>query len=215
MTKPKNDISISDKIMSPKELGITSEGSALSSNIDKLFNGYVKLLTSGGTMAVRGGKYLGNRYISSTGTKCVTKNGKKKDRSVFFDTIPCNKKEKGLMAGVISGISNINSSGLMKAIKTSGKTQCTKVSVNTVDENNLSKIEDAYISNDEIKKITPCSLVKIHDSSRENFNTFDEFVKYNVSGSIKRKKASDIIETLFISSFGLIMIYYIFKISKR
>lgn len=205
---------ISNKILSPKEMGITSKGDALSSNIDKIFNGYVKLLTGGGTMAIRGSKYLGSRYLKYTGTKCISSDGKERKRSILIDTIPCNKKEKGLIAGIFTGIKNIKPDGLMKAMKTKGKPKCKKVTVNTVDENNNNKIKDAYIINDEIKNITPCALVKVENKSKENFDTLEEFINYNLNGSKKLKQQTDKIEMLYMTSFGAILIYLIYKLAK-
>jgi hypothetical protein len=210
MTESKSNVS--DKILSPKELGITSKGSALSSNIDKLFNGYIKLLTTGGTMAVRGGKYLGNRYLKKTGTKCISTDGKERNRSILIDTIPCNSKENGLIAGVFTGIKNLKSDGLMKAVKTKGKPKCSKVVINTVDNNNNNKIMEAYVVNDEITNITPCALVNVR-GQKENFYAFEEFINYNFMNSQKKENRSDRIETMFKTSFGVILIYLTYRLS--
>ena len=208
---------LSTKILSPKEMGITTDGKALSSNVKKLWNGYVKLLISGNTAALKGGKYLGNRIFKKTGTKCITGNKKIVERSILVDDIPCNKKKQGLVAGLFTSLDNIDTGGLITAFKTNGKPKCSRIGAYTVDKNNKEEIKYGYVIDSELSKISSCALV--NDGKEREFDTFESFVKSNGYGKsrlfrprFRSRFSDDPIERIYITTVGVIFVYFIYKL---
>jgi hypothetical protein len=140
-----NDYPYDKYINSPEKIGMSDEGSlkTLGKDITGLI-AYTQLLVEGGGPASATGGTLGNKYFLNAGSKCMDVDTKTDvDRYVFIDNVP---SFGGLIPGLIESTLKINPAGIMSAAFQSGKQDCKKITLQTIDGDNNKKNETHYVT---------------------------------------------------------------------
>lgn len=224
-------------IKTPQELGMgpTGDAKTLIYDINGLQN-YIDMLVSSNSNASKTNKPLGNKYFLYTGGKCYDTISKSdKDRYVYINNVPMtNNKEisgsfnntykdtKGLLPGVISNLNKINPFSLMDAFMIGEKPTCSKITLETIDVNNNSKLETQYIATVDISNMDACEFVNktnpiTNKKCVENFNVMNN---NNINSNLIIENEDPffpddpIIQFYFMSLAG-ICIYIMYKYMKK
>ena len=161
------------KIKNPTKLGMSPVGSIID-NIGGLIN-YAEVLITGDSIAtdhVEGNKIirtgpLGPKFFIKTGGTCTNEQGIDVSRSAYVSNVPDGKipfisnmldielsSFKGLIPGVLTNISNINPLKLLNIFNSSS--ECKKVTLETIDENDKREYKTRYLLTSDIADIDPC-----------------------------------------------------------
>ena len=174
-----NDYPYHKMIKDPDRLGIKTKGSALAKNIS-LLRSYVDVLISGDSKAAVGGKPLGNKYFLPTGIKCQSPEGEV-DRHIYINNVPDGRipliqtknqtsSIRGLVPGMVGGMTRINPLGLFNAL-VHDSSDCTKIRMETIDIDNIKRYERRYVLNSEINDTSACWFPSnINPINRERCN---------------------------------------------
>ena len=134
-----------DKIKSPGQMGMSSDGSigALTNDVAGLIS-YVELLAFGKSEASVSGGPLGNKYFLETSAKCYDGNDKEQTRYIYINNIPDGKfpilsedsgmqlemsEFEGLVPGVLEDVLRMNPMNLFQGFVTGSKPKCTEVTL--------------------------------------------------------------------------------------
>ena len=181
------DYSYYKQIKTPSEIGMSAHGSldAMGRDIKGLIS-YVKLLVQGGGKASKVNGPLGNKFFLQTGAECKDINtGKQVNRSLYINNIPDGSipfisyaldtkfnSFEGLIPGTFSNLGDINPLAIFKAFMTGTNPDCMKITMDTVDENNIHKKESKYVTISDIKGLDPCLFPdKKNPLTNKNCNT--------------------------------------------
>ncbi len=130
-------------IKTPSELGMSTDGDSIATNISALF-GYVDLLTLGKSTASKaGGGPLGNKYFLNSGATCkAADTGESVPRYIYFNNIPDGrisipgtgetlefKNQEGLIPGIFEDLSRLNPMNLFKSFTIGDNPSCYKVTL--------------------------------------------------------------------------------------
>ena len=140
-----NDYDYGKYINTPETVGMSDEGSldTLGNDISGLI-AYTQLLVEGGGRASATGDTLGNKYFLNAGSKCTDVDTKAEvDRHVYINNVPTYG---GLIPGLIESTFKINPAGIMHAAFQSGKQDCKKITLQTIDGNNNKNKETHYVT---------------------------------------------------------------------
>uniref|UniRef100_A0A6C0KTS5 Uncharacterized protein n=1 Tax=viral metagenome TaxID=1070528 RepID=A0A6C0KTS5_9ZZZZ len=160
-------------IKMPSQLGMNETGSIqqMAKNIDGLI-GYVELMASGGGSATTTGRPLGNKFFLQTGGKCVDIQTKQDaDRYIYINNVPdgdipfissgmgVNFKDlKGLIPGVLSDMNVLNPFAILSSFLSGSKPDCQAITMETIDNNNVSSNQTQFVSLADISIINACSF---------------------------------------------------------
>ena len=158
-------------VRAPEAIGMSGAGSlsALASNIAGLI-GYVEVLVAGGGRASVVNGPLGNRFFLKTGAKCRDKvTGNQVTRSLFVNNIPGGQLPfissgmgvnfsvfRGLVPGTLESLANVNPLAIFQAFMSGTNPECSAVTLPTVSANNVASTETGYLTDPDIRNITPC-----------------------------------------------------------
>ena len=160
-------------IKSPKELGMSSDGSlsALGNDIIGLVDYMETLIASGGAQRNPGGNLpLGDRFFFKTGAQCAdVKTGENATRYLFIDNIPNGDIPfisgalgtnfgafEGIIPGVMQSTANINPLQIFQAFMEGTDPSCAVVTLQTRDNQNNLSTESRHVTLTDIKNIEPC-----------------------------------------------------------
>jgi len=160
-------------INSPQQLGMSERGSMqqLGKNIMGLV-AYVQLLVEGGGDASRTGHPLGNKFFLQTGGKCVDVNSKQDaERFIYVDNVADGSiplisnaagvqfsEFRGLIPGVLSDANVLNPFAILGSFMAGSKPDCQEISMEVLDNNNVSNNETHHVALADIANIPPCSF---------------------------------------------------------
>jgi hypothetical protein len=224
-----NDYPYHQMIKDPNTLGIRKKGDKLEKNI-KLLRSYVDVLTTGNSKAAVGGKPLGNKYFLPTGIKCNTVDGEEVDRHIYINNVPdgvvpimgvnenydptsvppgnpfriINNNEtslKGLVPGMIGGMSRINPLGIFMAL-TGDTSTCQSVNLETIDIDNVKGYDRKYLAVSEIEGMSPCWF-----PDRKNPITNDRCIKIGFTNMDDDRTDISNVKKITIAYVSLITFY--------
>jgi hypothetical protein len=172
-------------IKNPEALGMSDKGTLAQMGKDiKGLISYTQLLVTGKGDASTTGQPLGNRYFQNTGGKCTDVTGAEQDRYIYIDNVPDGSipiissgmdvkfnEFRGLIPGVIASAGAINPLAIMGAFMAGSIPQCQKITLETINNDNVPGIASHYVATSDITGINSCLF-------RDNVNTT---VKTNVN----------------------------------
>ena len=223
-------------IKTPDQLGMSSAGDlmTLGDDIQGLI-AYTDLLISGKSDASIPGRPFGPKYFVKTPLQCGNENGDQVARYIYFNfvpdgTIPLLKDAmggkgfddlRGLIPGVISNVAQMDPAKILIALASnSPDNQCTKITMETIDKDNVVGVQSEYVSNVDI---TNMDSVWFKDGIKPSLSQSESFVGYNSndasSSLFKTKpkvlvdvKKNNIIQIMYYNTIGIIGIYIILKL---
>jgi hypothetical protein len=211
-----------NNIKTPSELGMSGNGSlsALGKDIDGLIN-YVELLVAGKSHASKTGGPLGNKFFLKTGGTCVASDtGDSQDRYIYIDNVPAGNipfissgmgvnfsEFRGLIPGVMSNLNAFNPYTILQSFMTGTTPSCQSITMEVINNENISSTESHYVSLVDIKNMDACSFSNGKNpvsgsSCKETF------------GNIKQKKMNEK-RMKIILSMTLISILLFILLRKR
>lgn len=227
-------------IRSPKELGISSNGSlsTLGNDITGLI-AYTDLLIDGQGKASKTGGPLGNKFFLSTNSQCLETTGNKPvDRYIYLSNIPNGNipllsstaggdftEFEGLIPGILSDLNNLSVPSPSEIFQTfeNGGIPCELVTMQVIDVNNNKSMQSEYVALTDLKGMDPC----LFPNSRNpvtNEGCTQLFTNLDINGKKKIKKNNKknynkmytipnniVVQTYFLV-FGLFIIYVLMKI---
>jgi hypothetical protein len=160
-------------INSPQQLGMSERGSMqqLGKNIMGLV-AYVELLVEGGGDASKTGRPLGNKFFLQTGGKCLDINSKQDaERFIYINNVADGSiplisdaagvqfsEFRGLIPGVLSDAGVLNPFAILGSFMAGSKPECQEISMEVLDNNNVSDTQTHHVALADISNITPCSF---------------------------------------------------------
>jgi hypothetical protein len=246
------DYDYSAKIKTPAQMGMSSRGTwgQLGDNINGLI-GYIDLMVAGncasGRCASTTRKPLGARFFVDTPLKCTDKNTREKvKRSIYINNVPDGSipflssmsnvyfdEFKGLLPGLMSNASQLNPMQLLLSFVSGSGSTCQEITMKTIDSNDRSGSETAYVLNKDIELMNPAwfDLPGHPKPGREQLKELEpeeeNFTLMNSSSSLKESKTlngstidyskmpDDILIKFYYSCLGLLCLYFLFKILMK
>ena len=160
-------------INSPQQLGMSEKGSLqqLGKNITGMIS-YVELLIVGGGSASKTGRPLGNKFFLQTGGKCVDINSKQDaERYVYVDNVADGSiplissaagvqfsEFRGLIPGIMSDANVLNPFAILGSFMAGSKPDCQEITMETIDNNNVTENKTYHVALADISNIAPCSF---------------------------------------------------------
>lgn len=223
------DYNYSQKIKSPDELGMSSHGSisTLTKNITGLI-AYVNVLAVGGCSPhtpcgqKTTNQPLGDSFFLKTGAKCKNiDNGELVHRSIYVNNRPDGSIPfitqalgglklttfEGLVPGVMSNLARIHPMQIFQSFMTGTTPDCKAITLNTVDNNNISSQETAFLTLDDIK------MVESFETLNENNDDTDDDIKNKIKNY--SKMPDDIYIKIYYSALGLFGLYILMRLFKK
>jgi len=154
------DYDYSKKILSPDQLGISSDGTvdAATRDVKGLFQYTDALVTGKGGSTT--GRPLGNKFFLQTGQKCKdVATGEEVTRSIYINNVPDGSvpfitsamdikfdEFEGLVPGTLSDLSALNPFAMMQSFLSGSIPDCQSVTLETIDANDNSSQTTAYLT---------------------------------------------------------------------
>lgn len=207
-------------IKSPSDMGMSTDGSKIATNIGGLI-AYTEVLVSGGGNASATGNPLGNKYFMQTGAQCKdTATGNKVTRSLYINNVPDGtiplisnmtgksfSEFKGLVPGILTDMEALNPLQIFQAFMLGSEPDCQQLTMEVIDTNNVSKTDTQFVATADIKNMNPCWF-KDGKNPMTNITCKEAFSKIESKG----KMPSDILVQLYYSSLGLLGLYLLMKL---
>lgn len=231
-----------EKISSPGELGMSGHGSlgALASDIAGIVD-YVQLLVSGSGRASKTGRPLGDRYFIKTGGQCKDyKTNKLVTRSMYIDNIPTANlpiisnmtgisfpEFRGMVPGILEDMYDINPVKMFRAFMEGNEPLCAEVKLPVIDENDKETMQTGYVPIVELQdlassgKISSSVVTKRMTNTKNEKETFMNMCDVMNGKENPFKKSKKIIKSLdslsnvYMMSFGLVMLYILYRVMKK
>ena len=212
-------------IKQPGEIGMTTEGSisALSKDIQGLIS-YVKILVEGGGDASVPRGPLGNKFFLRTAAKCVDAGTKQQvDRYIYVNNVPNGNipfisqglgtnfsQLKGLIPGAMGNLNVLNPYGLLQSFLSGSTPECQEITMQTINNNNVSSSETHYVTLTDIKNMDPCFFSNRTNpiSKKSCKETFT-----GVSESVRLPR--DPLAQFYFFSLACVSIYVLYKIMEK
>jgi hypothetical protein len=213
-------------IKQPGEIGMTTDGSisALSKDIEGLI-AYVQILVEGGGNASVPGGPLGNKFFLRTAAKCVDATTKQQvDRYIYVNNVPdgnipfisqglgTNFSElKGLIPGAMGNLNVLNPFGLLQSFLSGATPECSEITMETIDNNNVSSSETHYVTLTDIKNTDPCFFSNgINPISNKTCKE-----TFTIGSKVPMKLPKDLLAQIYFFSLSCISIYVLYKIMEK
>jgi hypothetical protein len=224
----------SNQIKMPSELGMSSKGNlgTLTKDISGITE-YVGALVSGKSKATKT-PFLGNKFFLKTGAQCKAKDTSEEvDRFVYINNVPLGNipfissgmngvnfsEFRGLIPGVMGKLNDFNPFTLMGAFMTGSTPECQKITLETIDNNNISSSETHYVTTVDIQNMDSC----IFPDRKNPLNgksckmAFTNPVKNNENYYYinNNNNRDNLYERFFFFLIGIVALYIIFKLSSK
>ena len=216
------------QIKNPSQMGMSSSGDAIVTNLQGLI-GYTELLVTGeGKASIPGGP-LGDKFFLKTGATCTDKDTKEKvARSLYFNNVPDGSIPfisqgmgmnfstfKGLIPGALSNMNQLNPMGIFSAFMQGTEPECQKITMPTRDVNNVSSSQTAFMTSGDIRSIPACWFSDNRNpltgsTCNEGFSTMNA-----AEAGEDKLPECDVLEQAFLASFGLLTFYILMKALTR
>jgi hypothetical protein len=234
-------------IKTPAEMGMSSRGTfkALADDVGGLL-GYIDALVSGGGALGVGTKTktgkntwrdypfpLGNKFFLDTAVKCKDEDGEEHTRSLYINNVPDGsipflssvdsniqlKGFQGLLPGVMSNLAQIKPLAILGAFTAGPGPRCQLLTMETLDENHVSKLDSKYVTNDDIAIMPADWFPASHPQDSYDLDTdadTDGFCTIDGPNSQKKKEdyskmPDDIVIKIYYNILGLLGIYILLR----
>ncbi len=222
------DYNYSKQIKTPSQLGMSGKGNlkTIANNINGL-KSYTEVLVTGKSDAQRTKGPLGNKFFLETGGTCKDKNtGKNVQRSIYISNVPDGsipfitqglggvrlKTFRGLVPGMLSNLNNINPLQILQSFMAGTNPECQMITMETINHENKKKNETGYVTNVDIKGISPC-LFSSKKNPLTNEKCKETFQTINLNDNFAMP--DDNLINLYYSALGLLGIYLLFKMYEK
>jgi len=220
----------SAQIIPPGQLGMSAKGTfgALANDIGGLI-AYVQLLVTGRTNASKTRVPLGTKFFLETPVKCKdAATNESVKRYLYFNNVPDGtipfisdamsgsgfSTFKGLVPGVMSNLNNIHPMQILQAFTGGANPPCRKITMETIDSDNVRGTDSRYVSEVDIDMMNPCWFPDKRNpvdgnKCNEAFTTLKE-AKEPILDDLKvdySKMPDDLLIKLYYSSLGLLGLY--------
>lgn len=224
-------------INTPSELGMSSEGTlgALSNDVNGLIQ-YVKILVSGGGGASKTGKPLGNKFFLKTGGMCKVAGSdpaREVNRYIYINNVPDGSipfisqglggtnfsQLRGLVPGMVSSMNVLNPYSLLTAFTAGSTPDCRPITMETIDVNNNVSKETQFVTDVDIKNISPCWFDYYKNSNGKKYNPLtgkeckETFSKLFKSIDTDGKIPPDFISNAFLIGASGLSLYLLYKLT--
>jgi len=217
-------------IKMPSELGMTERGTIqqMAKNINGLI-GYVELLAAGGGDASKTGRALGNKFFLQTGGKCIDVNSKEEvERYIYINNVPDGtipfissgmgisfSSLKGLIPGVLSDMNALNPFAIMGSFMSGSKPDCQAITMETIDNNNVSDNKTQFVALTDISNINPCIFPNRRNpvSDAKCTETFENNNKPLDSQALMMP--DDPIVQLYFGSLSILGLYILYRMIEK
>jgi hypothetical protein len=236
------DYNYYEKIASPGELGMSSEGSisALSNDIAGIIN-YVELLVSGSGRASKTGRPLGDKFFIKTGGQCSDyKTNKLVTRSMYINNVPTSNipiisnisgmsfpEFRGLIPGLVQDIYSINPIKMFRAFMEGNEPKCAEVNLEVIDQNDNISTQSSYVpivelmdleSDGKINSgtVTPLMRKAIDSNTKESFINIRDMIN-NVNDKKTKNifKKLDKVSNIYIITISVLFFYILYRTMKK
>jgi hypothetical protein len=201
-------------IKSPEQLGMSDKGTLVQMGKDiKGLISYTEVLVSGKSEASKTGQPLGNKYFKNTGGKCKDPSGKEQDRYIYINNVPdgsipfissgmgINFSDfRGLIPGVIGNIGALNPAALLNAFVAGTTPACKKITMQTIDNNNIKGTGTYYVATVDIPKGATLGFSNMANDN-ETINSI--------------QIPDDIVSQAFFASIGGIGLFILYRIMVK
>jgi hypothetical protein len=234
-------------IKMPSQMGVTDAATMaqIGKDVEALIQ-YVALLIDGKSTAslTPGGGPMGNKFFVQTPGKCNdTKTNTEQDRYLFINNIPTGNNPmaenganfsnfRGLIPGLMTNMDVFDPQNIADAMLVVGNPDCMKITMDTVDVNNVAATESNYVTLADIAEIDPCLFPKDEKGNQINPQTGEKCLmmegfsshenkfananeSYTLSDLITDDIKNDYIAQLFLGSFSLFAVYLLYKGLKK
>jgi hypothetical protein len=234
-------------IKMPSQMGVTDDATMeqIGKDVEALIQ-YVALLIEGKSTAslTPGGGPMGNKFFVQTPGKCNDiKTNTEQDRYLFINNIPTGNNPmaenganfsnfRGLIPGMMSNMDVFDPQNIANALLVVGNPDCMKITMDTVDINNVAATESNYVTLADIAEIDPCLFPKDEKGNQINPQTGEKCLmmegftsnenkfananeSYTLSDLITDDIKNDYIAQLFLGSFSLFAVYLLYKGLKK
>lgn len=207
-------------IKSPSDMGMSSDGSKIATNIGGLI-AYSEVLVSGDGPASTTGQPLGNKYFMQTGAQCKdTATGETVTRSLYLNNVPDGTiplissmtgesfaEFRGLVPGILSDMDALNPLQIFQAFMLGSEPDCQQLTMEVIDTNNVISTDTQYVATADIQNMNACWF-EDGKNPLTNATCTEAFSKIENKG----KMPSDIVVQLYYSSLGLLGLYLLMKL---
>ena len=206
-------------IRSPEQIGMSSDGSALGSDVGGIID-YVQVLAEGGGSASVPSGAMGNKFFLLTGGTCKAQDtGEQTSRYIYVNNVPNgnipfissngSSSFKGLIPGIMNNLETLNPFSIMQAFTAGTNPECQRVTLQTIDVNNNSSMETQYVSTIDLQNMNACNFPNgINPVTGARCN--EGFTNKLQPAEYKQ----DAVKQLFLMCVGCVMIYIIIVLSK-
>jgi len=240
------DYDYSNKIRTPSQMSMSSRGTwgQLGKNINGLL-GYIDLMVTGecklGKCASIPGRPLGAKFFVDTPLKCTDKATREKvKRSLYINNEPDGSipfisnmsnvyfdSFKGLLPGLMSNASQLNPMQILLSFVSGAGSTCQEITMQTIDSNDKSGTETAYVLNKDIELMNPAwfnlpghpkpssEQLKELEPEEEPFTGMKNINSLKGSNIDYSKMPNDILIKFYYSCLGLLCLYFLFKIWNK
>lgn len=238
------DYSYHKNIRNPNELGMGSGGSlgTLKRDIAGIID-YVEVLIAGGGPASKTGKPLGNKFFLKTAGHCKDYKSKRiVPRSMYINNVPSSSiplisnisgmsfpEFRGIVPGILDNVVSINPLKMFSAFMEGSEPLCSEVILETIDENNRSTKQTAFVPISELKDLAndgkiPKSTVTNSmidalntTTSKEGFMNFCNSLYFGRDSDISSKTIfkKNVYSKYYLMIISLLFLYITFKMLKK
>jgi hypothetical protein len=220
-------------VLPPENVGMSTTGtiSAMSNNINGLRQ-YINLLISGNSSASSTGKPLGNKYFMQTGAKCTDNSTNQQvDRYIYIDNVPNGALDfnvnlssgmgnlasgyQGLIPGALGDLNVLNPFTLMQAFLAPNPAPCQEITMETIDNNNVTGTQTEFVTVLDIQNMDPCSF-----QNGQNPVTGQNCSQGFTQREKKNKKKcpplpKDMVSQVYFTGLACVGIYIFYKIMEK
>lgn len=223
-----------ENVLPPENIGMSTTGTipAMSSNINGLKQ-YINLLVSGNSSASSTGGPLGNKFFMETGSQCVDNSTNQKvNRYIYVDNVPngsigfnvnvssgmgnLNSGYQGLIPGALGDLDVLNPFALMQAFLAPNPAPCQELTMETIDNNNITSTETQFVTLIDIKNMDPCSFQNGQNpvTGQGCSQGFTQRQKMKMKAKCK-PLPKDLIAQFYFTGLACVGIYVFYKIMEK
>jgi len=217
-----------EQINTPLELEYPVTGAPKTSQIVYGVKGifdYINLLVTGRGSASKTGNPLGDKFFLKTGATCKDiKTKKDVTRYIYINNVPDGNipfissglggvdftEFEGLIPGTLTNLGKISPLEIFQAFLAGSDPSCQDIELETIDVNNNKSTERHYLTNIDIKNLSPCDFINKKNPLTKK-NCREAFSNYDNSLS----NSAEIVEYLFYISLVILFLYILSNYKKR
>lgn len=211
-------------IKSPRDMGMSTDGGAIATNIGGLI-AYTEVLATGRGKASTTGRPLGNKFFMKTGANCKDKkSGEKVTRSIYINNVPDGTipfissitgseftSLEGLIPGVLSDMAHLNPLGIFSAFMMGNEPPCEAITMETIDANNVRSTETGFVATSDITNMNACWFP-------DKKNPITGAGCQEAFSKIKKSRADfpdDTLIRIYYSALGIFGLYLLMKLFTK